>query len=170
MLNIKSIPQIPQRSKVFSSHRWAGLFKHLYQMHVANSPLEEGINWNVSVDSKTHQLNRSVANAVFFRGPKHNEEIDLSSFADPRLYAPWHSNPFKSYYQPCSFNRYDKCAAVLSNSQGIVQPIQSVFSKAESMFDTRAYLHQYEAKGVQHEYFEQAFLRIEQVVMNYQHL
>ena len=62
LLNVKMIPQMPQRSKAFSSYRWTGLLKHLYQMHRTNWALEEGIQW------KTNTLtNRAVANVLIYR-------------------------------------------------------------------------------------------------------
>ncbi|KAJ0392878.1 hypothetical protein P43SY_001897 [Pythium insidiosum] len=60
LLDIKTIPQIPQRSKAFSTHTWTGLLKHLHQMQVANSPLEEGIDWSVSLQTPGRARNRAI--------------------------------------------------------------------------------------------------------------
>lgn len=37
-------------SLAFSSYNWSGLLKHLHQMLISDSNIEEGINWNVKVD------------------------------------------------------------------------------------------------------------------------
>ncbi|RLN20379.1 hypothetical protein BBJ28_00002508 [Nothophytophthora sp. Chile5] len=46
----------------------------------------------------------------------------------------------------------------------------STMDKAYDMFSHGAYLHQYERFGVDREFFQQAFLRIDQVTQNYQGL
>jgi hypothetical protein len=42
--------KMPASSLPFSSYNWPGLLKHLHQMLIADSNLEEGINWNIKVD------------------------------------------------------------------------------------------------------------------------
>ena len=45
-VTLKSIPQIPDRSQAYSSFLWSGLLKHLRQMLITDSPIEEGMDWS----------------------------------------------------------------------------------------------------------------------------
>lgn len=45
-VSMKSIPQIPDRSQAYSSFIWSGLLKHLRQMLITDSPIEEGMDWS----------------------------------------------------------------------------------------------------------------------------
>ena len=45
-VSLKSIPQIPDRSQAYSSFLWSGLLKHLRQMLITDSPIEEGMDWS----------------------------------------------------------------------------------------------------------------------------
>ncbi|KAJ0397830.1 hypothetical protein ATCC90586_002806 [Pythium insidiosum] len=113
LLDIKTIPQIPQRSKEFSTHTWAGLLKHLHQMQVANSPLEEGIDWSVSLQTPTGRArNRAIGSALLLRGVD-VDNADVSAFQRPEMYAPWSLRPFEVYRTRRAFNRYDKTAALI---------------------------------------------------------
>jgi tubulin delta len=45
-----------QRSRAFSTHQWSGVLKHLLQMQIANSGLDEGIQWDISLGMKISVL------------------------------------------------------------------------------------------------------------------
>jgi hypothetical protein len=47
---------MPASSMAFSSYNWIGLLKHLHQMLIADSKMEEGINWSVRVDGMYHYI------------------------------------------------------------------------------------------------------------------
>ena len=42
LLSIRNIPQTAAEVKSFSTYQWHGLLKHLHQMLISNSPIEEG--------------------------------------------------------------------------------------------------------------------------------
>lgn len=42
MLGIRNIPQMSENSLAYSTFTWAGLLKHLRQMLISNSKMEEG--------------------------------------------------------------------------------------------------------------------------------
>ena len=42
LLTLQNIPQMSENSRRYSSYQWHGLLKHLRQMLIANSPMEEG--------------------------------------------------------------------------------------------------------------------------------
>lgn len=140
LLDIKTIPQMPQRSKQFSTHTWTGILKHLHQvrkasvayasrlvfiaygvmhccsclkMQVANSALEEGIDWSVSLSTERgRSWNTAVASLLFLRG-KESALADVTSFNQPSMYCQWSQRPFSCYTSKRSFNSYDKTATLI---------------------------------------------------------
>ena len=42
LVTCRSIPQMSDRAKQYSTYQWHGLLKHLRQMLVAAAPMEEG--------------------------------------------------------------------------------------------------------------------------------
>ena len=42
LLTLQNIPQMSENSRRYSSFQWHGLLKHLRQMLIADSPMEEG--------------------------------------------------------------------------------------------------------------------------------
>uniref|UniRef100_H3HCK4 Tubulin delta chain n=1 Tax=Phytophthora ramorum TaxID=164328 RepID=H3HCK4_PHYRM len=53
------------------------------------------------------------------------------------------------------------------NSKAMLQTLSITMDKAHDMFSHGAYLHQYERYGIDREFFQEAFLRIDQVTQNY---
>ncbi len=186
LLSIKSIPQMPERSHAYSRFLWAGLLKHLRQMLVSDSPIEEGMDWTLQLerDSKScfayqsdhyqrighvlHGVNKSLSSLLILRG---NEVgvVDTSPFQDPRLYA--RSVPSSStcatWYSDNQFNRYEKSCTLVSNSQSCIRPLDSVCQQAWNMYSSRAYIHQYSQYGLLEEDFLDSFMTVEQIIRNY---
>ena len=196
-VTLKSIPQIPDRSQAYSSFLWSGLLKHLRQMLITDSPIEEGMDWSktlgvghsappssVSYDQEVgghscdsqsqkitqvhHGINKSLANLLILRG-KELPSADLSPFYDSRLYS-------QSVPKSCTcsvwcsdrgFNCYEKSCTLVSNSQSCVHLLDSVCRKAWNMFSARAYVYQYTENGLSHEDFLECFTCVEQLLKNY---
>ncbi|XP_071304175.1 tubulin delta chain isoform X2 [Agelaius tricolor] len=180
MLGLRNIPQMPESSLPYSTFSWPGLLKHLRQMLIANAQMEEGIDWQVrpphagsSIPSTNKPLhfNTSIANLLVLRG-KDVHSVDLGSFQDPSLYTSW-LNPqeaFNAWKTPRAFNKYEKSAALVSNSQFLLKPLDSIVGKAWNMFASKAYLHQYTKFGIQEEDFLDCFTTLEQVISSYTNL
>ncbi|KAE9147660.1 hypothetical protein PF005_g11159 [Phytophthora fragariae] len=167
LLDIKMVPLMPHRSKKFSTHTWTGVVKHLHQMQVANAAFEEGVDWDISLSSEQGRvLNRSVGNLLILRG-KNSEQADAAAFSDPRMYTPWSMDSFQRYSSASNFNSYDKTGTLISNSKAMVQTLAVTMDKAYDMFSHGAYLHQYERFGIDRAFFQEAFLRIDQITQNY---
>ncbi|XP_064323899.1 tubulin delta chain isoform X3 [Phalacrocorax carbo] len=180
MLGLRNIPQMPENSLAYSTFSWPGLIKHLRQMLIANAKMEEGIDWQVrpprlgsSIPSsqstnKPLHFNTSVANLVILRG-KDTHSIDLGSFRDPSLYTSW-LNPqdaFNAWKTPRAFNKYEKSASLVSNSQFLLKPLDNIVGKAWNMFASKAYIHQYTKFGIEEEDFLDSFTALEQVISSY---
>lgn len=169
-------------------------------MQVANAPLEEGIDWDVSLSTlEGRARNTAVASVLLLRG-KDASIADVSAFHQPQMYAQWNPRPFISYTSQKPFNAYEKTATLVrcgpvcrapleqvrvltlsdspdycisrycSNSKAAIPTLASTADKAFQMFSHGAYLHQYRRYGVDEAFFQQAFLEIDQVVQNYQSL
>ncbi|XP_066430658.1 tubulin delta chain [Eleutherodactylus coqui] len=178
MLGLRNIPQMSEHSLAYSTFTWHGLLKYLRQMLIANAKMEEGINWQVQLPSEVTtrrnfltadlQFNKSVANLAIFRG-KDLESASPQGFRDPALYTSWLSpdNSFSVWKTSRSFNKYEKSATLMSNSQGLLKPLDSIVGKAWNMFASRAYVHQYTKYGMEEEDFLQGFTTLEQIISSY---
>jgi len=178
LFNVKTIPQMPASSIPFSSYIWSGLLKHLHQMLIADAKLEEGINWSIKVEDPSSPIrqaasrpiiNRSLSNLLILRG-EGVHTANIQPFTNPILYTPWSMNPFMVCSHEKKFSNYDKMAVLLSNSQSIIKPLDTLLEQAHRMFLAGGYIHQYEKHGITHEDFMQSFVQLEQVVQNYKQL
>ncbi|XP_063258894.1 tubulin delta chain isoform X2 [Prinia subflava] len=179
MLGLRNVPQMPESSLPYSAFSWPGLLKHLRQILIANAHMEEGIDWQVrppqpgssTSTNKPLHFNTSIANLVILRG-KDVHSVDVGSFQDPSLYTSW-LNPqdaFNAWKTPRAFNKYEKSAALVSNSQFLLKPLDRIVAKAWNMFASKAYLHQYTKFGIQEEDFLDCFTTLEQVISSYTNL
>ena len=185
VVSVRSIPWMPDQCHAYSSHLWAGLLKHLRQMLITDSPLEEGMDWTMPVDSAqrpfcTYQrsghervsfsrgVNKSVANLLVLRGNE-LETADWSPFHDRRLYSEWSPEAWRcdAWGSGCGFNKHDKCCTLLTNSQGCVRPLNLLCEKAWTMFNAGAYLHQYQRYGLTKDEMLECFADVELIVKNY---
>ncbi|XP_042197922.1 tubulin delta chain isoform X2 [Callorhinchus milii] len=136
LLSAMSIPQMSDTSLAFSTFTWLGLMKHLRQMLISNTKMEEG------------------------------------GFNDQALYTSW--TPAESalsvWQASQTFNKYERSATMVSNSQSVLKPLDSVVRKAWNMFASRAYVHQYTKYGIAEEDFLDSFTTMEQVVASYSNL
>lgn len=173
LLTVKNIPQMSDIAKEFSVYQWPGLMRNLRQMLISDAPMEEGINWNVRpvvhrTESGHNCFNRSLSTLLVLRG-RDTANVKTSMFEDPAIYAPWVTSDLSSCVvrQPRLFCEYDQAAALISNSQASVRPLDRILSKAWTMFTSRAYVHQYLKHGLSEEDFLDSFLSLEKVVASY---
>uniref|UniRef100_A0A5F9CH55 Tubulin delta 1 n=1 Tax=Oryctolagus cuniculus TaxID=9986 RepID=A0A5F9CH55_RABIT len=139
-----------------------------------------GINWQVrpplsglpplgraSVGAEPH-FNTSIANLVILRG-KEAHSADLEGFKEPALYTSWLKpvDAFSVWRTQRAFRRYEKSAALVSNSQFLVKPLDTIVGRAWNMFASKAYIHQYTKFGVEEEDFLDSFTLLEQIVASY---
>uniref|UniRef100_A0A8C5LX69 Tubulin delta chain n=1 Tax=Leptobrachium leishanense TaxID=445787 RepID=A0A8C5LX69_9ANUR len=181
ILGLRNIPQMSEHSLAYSTFTWQGLAKHLRQMLIANAKMEEGINWQVRPPSRPtsertlHEsellFNTSLANLIILRG-QDVQNFPLEGFRDPALYTSWlpPDDACSVWKTPRSFNKYDKSAALVSNSQGLLKPLDAIIGKAWNMFASKAYVHQYTKYGTEEETFLESFTTLEQVIASYSSL
>nr|XP_031541051.1 tubulin delta chain isoform X2 [Vicugna pacos] len=183
MLGVRNIPQMSENSLAYSTFTWAGLLKHLRQMLISDAKMEEGIDWQVRPPlsglptlgkmplTKEFHFNTSIANLVILRG-KDVHSADLGAFKDPALYTSWLEpvTAFNVWKTQRAFSKYEKSAALVSNSQSLVKPLDMIVGKAWNMFASKAYLHQYTKFGIEEEDFLDGFALLEQVIASYRNL
>ncbi|XP_058854109.1 tubulin delta chain-like isoform X5 [Acipenser ruthenus] len=101
-----------------------------------------------------------------------NAKMEEGGFMDPALYTSWLPPGVASstWRTPMSFNRYEKSATLVSNSQFLLKPLDGIVGKAWNMFASRAYVHQYTQFGISEEDFLDSFTALEQVIASYTHL
>ncbi|XP_029402085.1 tubulin delta chain [Mus pahari] len=180
MLGVRNIPQMSAESLAYSAFTWAGLLKHLRQMLISSAKMEEGINWQVrpplsglppigkASARKEPHFNTSLANVVILRG-REVHSADVEGFKDPALYTSWLEpvDAFSLWKTQRAFDKYEKSAALVSNSQLLVKPLDMIVGKAWNMFSSKAYIHQYTKFGMEEEDFLDSFTLLEQVVASY---
>ncbi|XP_038615826.1 tubulin delta chain [Tachyglossus aculeatus] len=183
LLGLRNIPQMAEKSLAYSSFTWAGLIKHLRQMLISSAKMEEGIDWQVRPPwlgcratergplKKELHFNTSIANLVILRG-KDVQSADLGNFKDPALYTSWlqPDAAFCEWRTPRAFNKYEKSATLVSNSQFLLKPLDTIVGKAWNMFASKAYVHQYTKFGMEEEDFLDSFTVLEQVVASYSNI
>ncbi|XP_029922113.1 tubulin delta chain isoform X2 [Myripristis murdjan] len=154
LLSVCTIPQMASASIAYSTFSWPGLLKHLRQMLISNTKMEEGIDWQVRPPSvhpaaaeRTRSLkgpgfNTSLANLLILRG-KDVYSTETDGFQDPALYTSWLSlkEAFNLWKSPVPFNKYEKSATLVSNSQALLRPLDNMVGKAWNMFASRKTKH-----------------------------
>ena len=80
---IKSIPQVADVSKKFTSNTWSYLSKHLYQMQLTDKYMEEGIDWGKNINSAN--INKAVSSFINIRGVE-CKLFDLSNFKHTSIF------------------------------------------------------------------------------------
>eukprot|EP00066_Takifugu_rubripes_P004778 XP_003968358.1 PREDICTED: tubulin delta chain isoform X1 [Takifugu rubripes] len=179
LLSMSTIPQMPSSSIAYSTFSWPGLLKHLRQMLISNTKMEEGIDWQVrpsAASGRSRSLpgrtfNVSLANLLVLRG-KEVYSAETGSFEDPTLYTSWlpPEDAFHLWKTEVPINKYEKSATLVSNSQALLRPLDNMVAKAWNMFASRAYIHQYVKFGISEENFLDSFTSLEQIISSYSQL
>ncbi|XP_047565279.1 tubulin delta chain isoform X3 [Lutra lutra] len=180
LMNIKQI-SFSDINQVLA-HQLGSVFQPTYSVegscHYRRNPL--GIDWQVQPPlsrlptlgkaslNRELQFNTSIANLVILRG-KDVHSADLGGFKDPGLYTSWLKpiNAFNVWKTQRAFSKYEKSAALVSNSQFLLKPLDTIVGKAWNMFASKAYIHQYTKFGLEEEDFLDSFTLLEQVVASY---
>lgn len=180
LLSLKTIPQMPENYHAYTNYRWAGLLKDLRQMLLTDAAITEGMDWTISTDQLSckryipnldvtmDNFNRSLANLLILRGNELHT-ANVVSFQDAKLYSTSTPSRFSlnSWVHWHHFNKYEKSASLLTNSQGVITQLNSLCQQSWEMFTSRAYLHQYVRYGISEEDILNCFISSEQVIKNY---
>uniref|UniRef100_A0A5F9DF55 Tubulin delta chain n=1 Tax=Oryctolagus cuniculus TaxID=9986 RepID=A0A5F9DF55_RABIT len=116
-----------------------------------------------------HQLGSVFQPTYSAEGSSHYRRNPLEGFKEPALYTSWLKpvDAFSVWRTQRAFRRYEKSAALVSNSQFLVKPLDTIVGRAWNMFASKAYIHQYTKFGVEEEDFLDSFTLLEQIVASY---
>ncbi|XP_036393364.1 tubulin delta chain isoform X2 [Megalops cyprinoides] len=182
LMNIKHI-SFSDVNKVIA-HQLGSVLQpaHTGHTHSQYSRNPMGIDWQVRAPSvgqgaaetrgiRELGFNTSLANLLILRG-KDVSSADTGGFLDPALYCPWlpAEGAISTWRSPLPFNKYEKSATLVSNSQSLLKPLDHMVGKAWNMFASRAYIHQYTKFGISEEDFLDCFTCLEQVISSYRYL
>ncbi|XP_003340235.1 tubulin delta chain isoform X2 [Monodelphis domestica] len=180
LMNIKQISFRDVNQVI--AHQLGSVFQPTYSsedsFQYRRNPL--GIDWQVRPPlsglpalekvspNKELRFNTSIANLLILRG-KDVHSADTGGFKDPALYTSWlqPSDAFCEWRTHRAFNKYEKSAALVSNSQFLLKPLDTIVGKAWNMFASKAYVHQYTKFGIEEEDFLDSFTVLEQIVASY---
>ncbi|XP_072412159.1 tubulin delta chain isoform X1 [Chiloscyllium punctatum] len=183
LLSLMNIPLMSDKSLQFSTFTWPALMKNLRQMLIANAKMEAGIDWQMKLPPAGHPsvskpfsdrklcFNTSLANLLVLRG-KEVFQADTDSFKEQALYTSWMpaDSALSVWRTSTTFNKYEKSASIVSNSQCLQRSLDRIVTKAWDMFASRAYVHQYMKHGISEEDFLDCFTTVEQVIASYSSL
>jgi len=71
---------------------------------------------------------------------------------------------------PYALSGYPRSASLLSNGTAVLPLLQRVTARAQQLFGTRAYVHQYNDFGVSESDFVDSFRKVGQIITNYESL
>ncbi|XP_006899509.1 PREDICTED: tubulin delta chain isoform X5 [Elephantulus edwardii] len=116
-----------------------------------------------------HQLGSIFQPTYSAEDSLHYRRNPLGGFKDPAIYTSWlkPAHAFNMWKTQRAFNRYEKSATLVSNSQFLVKPLDRIVGKAWNMFASKAYVHQYTKFGIEEEDFLDGFTLLEQVIASY---
>lgn len=174
LLLINNVPNMSKQAIEFSSFQWPGLYKNAGQLMKTGGYMDECLNWN------SNEGNQLLAVSLFARGSgSYSDHADLvkshldSNYISRHFTRRVYSSPTIRLWHQANreFNKYEKSLTMVSNSRLPALKIDSLVGKAWSMYQSRAYVHQYTRySGFDEQDFVNTFAFAEQLVKNYRSL
>ena len=163
LISTRAIPQCASRMREYNSNSWSQISKHLYQMHIDNGCIDEGLNWRLQASSSNFR-NRSIGAVLVGRG------IDAQTFD----VAPWQSSLLYSLRPSFLFNHSpnwrEKSAFLLATNTGVVEPLETCLQVGSRLLEKNAYLFHYEKYGLSKDDIIAMFAGMESTCRAYQNL
>ncbi|XP_002164178.1 tubulin delta chain [Hydra vulgaris] len=179
---IKNVPLVSDKSMDYTTYHWPALLKRLRQLLISDSACESCIDWEVATSRSSFNdnaqyndryvtqssFNKSLSNLLILRG-KDLHTADTSILQDKSLYSTTlpYAFVYNQWNQCRVFNNYEKSATLVSNSQTFNRPLNDCIQKAWQMFNTGAFVHQYEKYGLTENDFIDSFAVAEQIYADY---
>lgn len=174
LCTVKLSPQAPAGAAAFDADSWSALLKRLSAMHCSDSSDGRGVDWALGPDSPSAPA--CVASVVALHGDgaagaEASAAVASSGLASDALYPAWSARPrLVARCSPAAVGGAARAAALVASSQAVLRPLERVAATAAGMFAEGAYVHQYEAHGMERADFTDAFVAIEQLAQNYRGL
>jgi tubulin delta len=184
MITSCTVPQMAPDAVAFSSHSWPALLKQasLEQQRLAAYAYSGGGGGDQpapELGAGAHHLRDvAVARLYTLRGQGAGEAALAALSADgaqagaarAAATATATATATRSEEQPRTLYGQDKSLSVLSNSQAVVAPLETVAAKGQRMLSTGAYVHQYAQHGLHPDELRACFVQLEQVLADYKAL
>ena len=163
-LNVVTEPIESASSREFSNDSWATLVKRCAQMQVSNTQAPN-INWSVHSDSPSR--NKTLSSVAVLRG----RECASADTSQLKFQENFHCFKYAEFRSELEFAKYERKCTLISNSQAILHPLDTLVDKTFEMSKTGAYLHHYNKFGIENNHLlEFAFPSLEQVIFNYKNI
>lgn len=197
LVTARSMPQVSQQARAFSTDSWQGMQRRMVQMCevgsladrlpsrepapsggsgqgensgsvVAASSRPSTARADVSTTPAPTVPCRSVASAAFLWGDG-AVEAPLEGL---RKLPTWRLalDPFQAHADPHQVDGLERSLGLLSNCRTVVPPLAAASEKASAMLKASAYVHQYERCGLSREGLSEALLQLMQVKSDYERL
>lgn len=169
--SVRTLPQVPAGSMDYTTFSWKPFTARLKGMALSGSYLDEHLSNYLTADGcgrlAPHKYKNKANTAMMVLRGKEAVTAPVSDFADPGMYPPWAVDPLLVAQHPAKFGGCQMSATLLATDQAGVLPLRAMQDKAYGMLSARAYVHQYEAHGMQQADFTQAFACVEDVLAAY---
>ncbi len=160
-MRIISTPEIPDSHLAFTNNNWFSIVKRGYHM-LTNNSNESKIDWS---DKQSLKLQSVMS---IYRGRNLNE-IENNSVNSLCTNNYPYTN-FTEKFDANEINQSDKHLTILNNSNFLEKEIKQTLIKSLKMFEFKAFVHQYEKYGMDHNDFLDAFAFCEQILFDYNNL
>lgn len=181
--SMSNVQKTPTSSSTSTSSRSPSMITTPSKAHVSTRDTASSVEPGVTLASvlTLHGAEAAEESKKVRCGPKSMDPVSqLASPADKR-----NPNPTYHYSAPHSgllsapvevrssqyaLSGYPRSASLLSNSTAILPLLQRVTVRAQQLFATRAYVHQYNDFGVGEVDFVESFRKVGQIIANYESL
>lgn len=175
LLTVESAPRMPLRSLEFATDTWSSVVPQVADSIHGLSARSRAQLCGGGGD----RTSKALASFVVLRGRGSLQEVTLaalSSWLPGHLYqttaAHWHpSGPVATAGCERAMSleyAHDKTATIVSNCQAVVPFMEHAIIRATQMLHSKAYLHHYERFGVIQLDLEDALVKAEQILGDYQ--
>ncbi|GLV32200.1 beta-Tubulin at 97EF [Carabus blaptoides fortunei] len=176
-VQINTVPHIAKEHVQYESEQdWSTLLRYMRNVvDVKHHVLLENSSSTVSQRSgREVAVSCSFAsNLLVSRGGTSIPDVSaLEIMRDKQLYGTWVPEfcRFEHFHQQRQLYNTNKFLALASNSNSICDTFDAIIEQAWTMFNHRAYLHQYSKYGITQSDFEGVFEKMESILYNYREI
>ncbi|KAI8475858.1 MAG: delta tubulin [Monoraphidium minutum] len=183
LASVRHVPQLAPGSLDFTTFTWGALLRRLRQMAVTGATATAGRAQGraafahmcappaapaaAAAALPAHRYrNKAAASALLLRGQGAGD-VDASELADPRWHAAWRGEPLMVAASATRFGGCQMAATLLAADQACVAPLRRMQERGYRMASSRAFLHQYEAHGLEEGQLLASFAAIEDTLAAY---
>ena len=172
LLSCRAMPIVSEHSQAFTNTSWEMLSKYARQMVLQNSILDEGLIWSIkpkselTTNNKRVVLNTCISNFVVCHGVNSpivevEEKFGVSDF--------YKTNRTRCMfgYSPHCFQKLDKSIFVISNATKNGDFLENLLDESWTKIQAKAFMYQYEAFGIDNNWFVESFNTIQKVSQDY---